>query len=300
MERLFEVGQYYMRSDIHAKYGGNSQTGISYPASKFPYIFLFDVQYKGRHVYEDGWVNSNVFSYTGEGRIGDMRFERGNLVLRDQLKTGKRIFLFSQKAKGAPVRFESELEFLEFGFVSLPDEKGNLRQAIKFFLKRKSAVIEYNFDFDRTTQESIPEYKNSEVPNETERKGLVISRVGQGAYRKSILYRWEFKCAVTKYTKPEILIASHIMPWKIANNEERLDVENGILLSPTYDALFDQHLISFDNKGKIVLSKLLNSHKNDVIGLTGKERIDNLSGGNIKYLERHQNMLSQLESRNSI
>ncbi|WP_071596984.1 HNH endonuclease signature motif containing protein [Niabella aurantiaca] len=69
------------------------------------------------------------------------------------------------------------------------------------------------------------------------------------------MHRWRFACAVTGYTKHEILIASHIVPWRHANNIERLDVHNGILLSPVYDALFDQHLISFENNGKIILPR---------------------------------------------
>ena len=129
----------------------------------------------------------------------------------------------------------------------------------------------------------------SNLPNETERKGLVTSRVGQGAYRKSILFRWKFKCAVTNYSKKEILIASHIVAWKDSNNEERLDVDNGILLSPTYDALFDQRLISFENNGKIILTKALLNSNYASIGVTGKESIANLSSGNIpiwKDIER--------------
>ena len=55
-------------------------------------------------------------------------------------------------------------------------------------------------------------------------------------------------CSILK-----ILIASHIVPWKEASDNERLDVENGILLSPTIDALFDKHLISFNDDGSIII-----------------------------------------------
>jgi predicted restriction endonuclease len=130
-----------------------------------------------------------------------------------------------------------------------------------------------------------------DIPNETERRGLVTSRVGQGAYRKSILFRWKFKCAVTNYSKHEILIASHIVPWKSSSNEERLDVNNGILLSPTYDALFDKKLIGFENNGKIVLSDSLSKSNYHKLGVTGKELIKNFSKENYIYLERHRDML---------
>jgi predicted restriction endonuclease len=54
-----------------------------------------------------------------------------------------------------------------------------------------------------------------------------------------------------------LLIASHIVPWRDSNDEEKLDVNNGILLSPNYDALFDKHLISFMDSGDILLSDKL-------------------------------------------
>ena len=65
--------------------------------------------------------------------------------------------------------------------------------------------------------------------------------------------KWNGECPITGIDLKSILIASHIVPWKEATDEERLDVENGILLSPLYDSLFD-NLISFSDEGKIVMS----------------------------------------------
>lgn len=70
-------------------------------------------------------------------------------------------------------------------------------------------------------------------------------------------------------------------PWKEATDDERLDVNNGILLSPAYDALFDRHLITFDNNGKIVLSESLEKREYKKIGVTGAERIRKLNSDNI-------------------
>jgi 5-methylcytosine-specific restriction enzyme A len=88
---------YHRRTDIHALYGGNWQSGISNSASN-PYIFIFTGRSGHQHGYLDGWDNPNVFSYTGEGQIGDMEFTKGNLALRDHQKNGKRVFLFEQAA----------------------------------------------------------------------------------------------------------------------------------------------------------------------------------------------------------
>ena len=135
--------------------------------------------------------------------------------------------------------------------------------------------------------EPIVNYEKN-LPNETERQGLVTSRVGQGAYRKRIIHRWEYKCAVTGFEKLDVLIASHILPWASSDNNQRLDVHNGILLSPTYDALFDRHLISFENNGKIILSDSIEAQAFKKIGVTGQEKIINLSTYNFDYLEKHR------------
>ncbi|MEQ8560232.1 MAG: HNH endonuclease, partial [Cytophagales bacterium] len=132
---------------------------------------------------------------------------------------------------------------------------------------------------------------SSKRPSSTERSGLVTSRVGQGAYRKSILHRWSYRCAATGYNDTRILIASHIQPWKDATDEQRLDVDNGILLSPDYDALFDGHLISFDTSGKIVLGSEIKKTSLNSLGITGKERIQTLTEGNKSYLKLHNQMV---------
>ena len=124
-------------------------------------------------------------------------------------------------------------------------------------------------------------------PNETERRGLVTSRVGQGYYRQQLIEKWDGKCAVSKSDILPILIASHIVPWSQCNDEERLDVENGILLSPLYDALFDKHLISFDESGKIIISDQISASNFERFGLSTKHAIK-ITKGMQPYLQRHQ------------
>jgi 5-methylcytosine-specific restriction enzyme A len=296
LEQLpFIPGKVYKRTDIHNKYGGSGWGGIAVSA-KYPYIFIFSLQSGEQHGYKDQWENDDVFSYTSEGQIGDMQFIRGNLALRDHVKSGKRIFLFTEFKK-AYVKFDAELEFVTYDFFQGQDREGHQRNAIKFFFKRVGRLLPYFVDdsiitlaADAGENDLIIRNKRN-IPNETERKGLVTSRVGQGAYRKSVLFRWKFKCAVTNYSKQQILIASHIVPWKEANNEERLDVNNGILLSPTYDALFDRHLISFENNGKIILSDSFSKTKYQELGVTGNESVKQFSNENHSYLERHRQIL---------
>ena len=85
------------------------------------------------------------------------------------------------------------------------------------------------------------------------------------------------------------MIASHIVPWRLSTDEERLDVDNGILLSPLYDALFDKHLISFKDDGEILIA---NSIKDD--NLKTNIRLNAkiiVTEGMKKYLSRHRLLL---------
>ncbi|WP_275787460.1 HNH endonuclease [Pararhizobium gei] len=94
----------------------------------------------------------------------------------------------------------------------------------------------------------------------TERKRLIDARLGQGRFRRDVLACWNGRCAVTSCALPAVLRASHIVPWRDADNAERLAPENGLPLVATLDALFDAGLISFDNSGRMLRSPGLSEH----------------------------------------
>ena len=133
---------------------------------------------------------------------------------------------------------------------------------------------------------------NYKKPNETERTGLVVSRVGQGYYRQQIIEKWNGICPVTKSNMKNILISSHIVPWSESNDDERLDVENGILLSPNIDSLFDKHFISFNDDGSILISKKLDIFNRESLNIHEDIKIP-ISGGMKKYLKRHREKFEQ-------
>ncbi len=105
-------------------------------------------------------------------------------------------------------------------------------------------------------QEQLPDLSN--LVGET-RERYVKTRVNQNFFRQMILANYHSKCAVTGIDHPQLLIASHILPWA-QNVEERLNPANGICLSALYDKAFDQHLISFDEDYRMILSKNLKEH----------------------------------------
>lgn len=122
--------------------------------------------------------------------------------------------------------------------------------------------VSLNFNLDSniiTIKEEEKKIKEDKKLTVTEKENLIKSRIGQGIFRKKILNDFK-KCIFTDIDNELLLIASHIKPWKISTNEERLDVNNGLLLTPTYDKLFDLGLISFD-KNKLLISNKIADKK---------------------------------------
>jgi hypothetical protein len=131
--------------------------------------------------------------------------------------------------------------------------------------------------------------KNYKKPNTTERTGLVTSRVGQGYFKNQLIEKYDGRCAVTKSSLSSILIASHIIPWSESTEEERLDGNNGILLSPLYDALFDKHLVSFEDDGRIIISNTI-TEEIDILKLNTDAKIY-VDEGMKPFLQRHRKQL---------
>jgi hypothetical protein len=93
---------------------------------------------------------------------------------------------------------------------------------------------------------------------ETVKATLVMARRGQGIFRQRVRLMEE-SCRVTGVSSEKLLIASHIKPWTTSDNLERLDGNNGLFLSPHVDKLFNDGFISFTDKGKLLVSPLLDS-----------------------------------------
>jgi putative restriction endonuclease len=121
---------------------------------------------------------------------------------------------------------------------------------------------------------------------ETEKVQLVKARVGQGLFRDRLLAFWG-RCCLTECAYAPVLRASHIKPWRDGSNEERLDVFNGLLLSPNMDALFDKGLISFNDSGEILFSAELTSESKSTLGLRADMKIE-LSDEHLKYIVWHR------------
>lgn len=117
--------------------------------------------------------------------------------------------------------------------------------------------------FQPTTSDELPDDGESI----TTKLSRIQARRGQGKYRDALISRWGAACAVTGLTTLEILRASHVKPWSVCSNKERLDEHNGLLLSANIDALFDVGLISFADNGDMKISARLTKKDRDSLGL---------------------------------
>jgi len=108
----------------------------------------------------------------------------------------------------------------------------------------------------------------------TEVERPTIQRIGQDIFRKHLIRTWDCRCAVTEIDDADLLRASHIKPWASCDNDhERLNVDNGLLLAAHIDAAFDAGLISFSDRGDVILSPKLSIENIKRLGLDRKDTV---------------------------
>lgn len=123
--------------------------------------------------------------------------------------------------------------------------------------------------------------------SQTTRDQIVKARLGQGLFRKRLDAYWK-GCAVTGCRVSAVLKASHIKPWRVSKNNERLDRDNGLLLTASLDALFDAGLIAFGANGVMRLSRKLTAAARNTLGLKAGMRLQKTTAGHKRYLAWHR------------
>ena len=127
------------------------------------------------------------------------------------------------------------------------------------------------------------------LPRTTEAERLTVERVGQPFFRRLQLARWGSRCALTGLALPELLRASHLKPWaKCESDAERLDVANGLLLSPNLDAALDKGFITLTDEGKVLVSSQLDTSHRTLLGLDEPLQVTGLGAAYLPYLSWHR------------
>ncbi len=127
---------------------------------------------------------------------------------------------------------------------------------------------------------------------QSEKEALVLARRGQGLFRQRV-QEIESACRITRVDRPEHLRASHCKRWRDCTNEERLDGENGLLLTPSIDHLFDRGFLSFHDDGRVLISPVAHRESLDRMGVaTDQElRVGGFTRRQSEYLEFHRDQV---------
>ena len=116
-----------------------------------------------------------------------------------------------------------------------------------------------------------------DLPRTTESERLVVQRIGQDIFRHRLMTYWQGRCPLTGIKDRALLRASHIVPWKdCADDAERLNIHNGLLLSALWDAAFDKGLVTFDDGGQPALSPDLSEPARSELGWHGPIPLTNM------------------------
>lgn len=131
--------------------------------------------------------------------------------------------------------------------------------------------------------------KDKELSGETVSERIVKTRLNQNKLREQVLKELRF-CPITNIDDKRLLIVSHIKPWAFSNNDERLDRDNTLLLSPLFDKLFDTGLITFSDAKEIIFSNALSAQNRQKVGIDPLKIITTLplNEHRQKYLEYHR------------
>ena len=127
---------------------------------------------------------------------------------------------------------------------------------------------------------------------ETATKATIDARRGQERFRADLFRYWHGRCVLTDVVRPALLRASHIKPWSVSSNTERMDPFNGLLMVAHLDALFDRALISFGEAGEMLVSGGLSDREKTVFGLPPPRQVIPLTPAHQGYMRHHRERFS--------
>lgn len=133
---------------------------------------------------------------------------------------------------------------------------------------------------------------------DTDREAIIRARRGQGLFKQRVM-QIELRCRITGVENPIHLVGRHCKPWWDSNNEERLNGENGLLLTPSIDHLFDRGFIGFEDNGTLIISPVAHVPSLQRMGVE-TQRVVNVGGfteGQRSFLDFHRNAVLLRASR---
>ena len=154
-----------------------------------------------------------------------------------------------------------------------------------------SNKIDYLVDIENVLERPSDDLDNQIVERTdigaVEQIRLLRSRRGQGVFKRNVMLH-EKGCRVTNVTDIRHLRASHIQPWSLSDDKQKLSGSNGLLLSPHIDHLFDKGWISFGDKEEIMVSKNLTSGLPSAWGIDLDHKVGKFTDTQSEFLEFHR------------
>ncbi len=195
-----------------------------------PEVIEFTIQDQAQIAGPRGYVKSDDFGY---GIIRDISLPLVSYISVMRLTDASNSTIFYWKL------------FADFDAIS------NKREALVYTYGKKSGQTD-----------SSPKVKES-----SRQKEIRYARTGQGIYREKLLGECPF-CPITMINDERLLIASHIKPWAVATDTEKVDPKNGFILSPLYDRLFDRGFMTFSEDRRIILSNWISPANKRRLGVS--------------------------------
>jgi 5-methylcytosine-specific restriction protein A len=145
------LGAVYKRSDLHLRFGGNTNSGIV-PSNREPVILLFHTLEKANQFYSDGFDDHGVYHFSGKGAYGDMPWNSENKALRQQASDGRAILFFERfQRTGGHWQLRHKMVCVGHDVRTTPDKNGDPRSGIVFQLIEEDAqdqfVVQNVLDF---------------------------------------------------------------------------------------------------------------------------------------------------------
>lgn len=225
-------------------------------------------------IYEDH-TEGDIFHYTGMGQVGDQTLTNQNKTLAESRENSVGVHFFEVK-KPREYTYVGEVTLVDNPYIGRQNDRdGQMRNVWIFPL----SIINNGSDLIKEIEQLKTELTEDETIDETEKERIIKGRIGQSKFKQKLRTQSR-QCALCGVNDERFLIASHIKPWSESTNEERLDVDNGLLLCPNHDALFDKGYLSFDRDGSLLVSNelddttriFMNVNSNNRIQLTEKKQ----------------------------
>jgi len=150
-------------------------------------------------------------------------------------------------------------------------------------------VTERRADLAEWEEHPRQEVEADATIGDTEKTQIVLARRGQGIFKENVR-KLEKRCRITGVERLVHLRASHIRPWRDSDNQARPDGENGLLLTPSIDHLFDLGFISFDDKGRLLISPVAHTESLRRMGIQtdASFSVGGFSEGQRRHLDYHR------------